>query len=395
MTSRRVPSLAIDRLAPEVLGAGVGALRLEVDLARLEQVARVDAPDAIVFYGARVLEVVASLAASAATGEATGNVFSNLVRLDEIGMIAAPRLILLNALRRLGNDVRHAHRAATTEEAEMAVCLLERALDWYFVRAPVGPRLTTIARASEAPLQGCALLEVVKTLEAGEPSSIRRAWVGSDGLVLRSPFFVSLVAERWIAMGGSHVADALAILDRGLEKHEGDGRLRQLRGWALRLLGRVEESVAELEALMAEGEPDEETLGILAGTHKRRWAAAKRSERTQGEARRALSRASELYARAWRRSKRRSTYAGINAATLALLNGDRASAREIAADVAMLYEARRGRLAPGQGIAFAGYWDIVTLAEAELLLGEVERARRRYRDAFRRYADHATYVTRP
>src|SRR5438128_563606 len=118
----------------------------------------------------------------------------------------------------------------------------------------------------------------------------------------------------------------------GLDQAPDHVRLRQLRALALARSGDVERANAELAALMAQGVEDAETLGMLARTHK---DLALRSGPGGGEHLRA---AFDLYDKAWTAARAKGDadaagYAGINAAAMAALRGDRARARDIAREV--------------------------------------------------------------
>jgi hypothetical protein len=91
--------------------------------------------------------------------------------------------------------------------------------------------------------------------------------------------------------------------------------------------------------------------------------------------------ARDEYLAAW--ALLRDPYPGINAATLSMLLGDRAAARDlaqtIAAALAPKLSAATAAAAAGSGAtAAAACWDQVTAGEAELLLGHYGEARQRY-----------------
>jgi class 3 adenylate cyclase len=70
----------------------------------------------------------------------------------------------------------------------------------------------------------------------------------------------------------------------------------------------------------------------------------------------------------------RDTFPGINAATLALLLGDRADAQRLAREVEASLAAQKEP---------RNFWDIATAGEAKLLLGQIDRAREAYSAAYR------------
>ena len=151
-------------------------------------------------------------------------------------------------------------------------------------------------------------------------------------------------------------------------------RLRQLQGLALARSGDVERANELLGKLADEGRGDAETLGMLARTHKDLALAA------GDPARRAfhLDAGFRLYARAFDAARRDASdagayYAGINAATMAVLKGDLEGARALAREVREICR----REAPGED-GSARYWREATLGEAALILGDGEAAAAHY-----------------
>ena len=132
----------------------------------------------------------------------------------------------------------------------------------------------------------------------------------------------------------------------------------------------------ELLALRQEGCVDGETLGLLARTHKDLALAAPHGPIRDKH----LAAAFEIYSAGYRESVRRGKsadgyYTGINAATMALLLGNKEPARKIAKDVQDICRQviREDRGRPGET-----YWPQATLAEAALILGEREQAQEYY-----------------
>lgn len=154
-------------------------------------------------------------------------------------------------------------------------------------------------------------------------------------------------------------------------------RLRQLEALALARSGDVERAHALLEALAAQGGDEAETLGMLARTHKdlalRATDAAVRAGHLQA--------GFALYERAFDAARGRSAtadaiYTGINAATMAVLQGDIERARRMAAEVREICLRDRGG---GEG----AYWREATLGEAALILGDMPAATAHYGNAAR------------
>lgn len=160
--------------------------------------------------------------------------------------------------------------------------------------------------------------------------------------------------------------DALAD---GLAQFPDDVRLRQLLGLALARTGASRSAIRLLTALRAEGHADEETLGLLARVHKDLW----RDSIDPAERRAHLEQAFEHYRDAYRITG--GFWSGINAATMALMLDDRATAAALAVDVRGLClramaDSRSDR-----------YWLLATLGEASLILGEWSQAEDSYAQA--------------
>jgi class 3 adenylate cyclase/tetratricopeptide (TPR) repeat protein len=155
------------------------------------------------------------------------------------------------------------------------------------------------------------------------------------------------------------VQDALRVLPENL-------RLRQLKGLALARSGDVERANQLLSEIAAEGTSDSETLGMLARTHKDLALMTANAARRDVH----LASAFGIYYRAYEEARRSDAasnawYTGINAATMAVLQGNLDAARRIAGDVRRLCE-----LALKNASAATDYWLEATLGEAALILGD-------------------------
>jgi hypothetical protein len=178
-------------------------------------------------------------------------------------------------------------------------------------------------------------------------------------------------AEKLLRMGEPLLA--YNAVQQALAERPGARRLRQLKGLALARSGAVQRANEELALLRDEGCADGETLGLLARTHKDLGLAATDSAARE----RHLAAAFEIYSTGYRESDRSGAlaeayYTGINAATMAFMRGHVEHAREIAAEVEKLCQKV---LQEGSGDA---YWPQATLAEAALIIGDQELARKRY-----------------
>ena len=159
---------------------------------------------------------------------------------------------------------------------------------------------------------------------------------------------------------------AYNAVQEGLHSWPGNLRLRQLKGLAVARSGDIERANQLLGQLAAEGAADAETLGMLARTHKD--LALNTDQAVSRTAH--LASAFQIYHQAYQAACGSGAgadawYTGINAATVAVLQGDLATARGIAGDVRAL--CIRAQADPS---AAADYWLEATLGEAVLILGD-------------------------
>ncbi|MDX6270571.1 MAG: hypothetical protein QOD28_1794, partial [Acidobacteriota bacterium] len=163
------------------------------------------------------------------------------------------------------------------------------------------------------------------------------------------------------------------VVSEGLKFWPGDLRLRQLQALALARVGATTKRAnALLTEIYEEGQRDEETIGILARTHKDLWQQA--GDPVERE--RQLQLSYKCYIEAYHLSG--GYWTGINAATLALLSGRRDHARALAAEVREQCLAELRRLEESGGDR---YWTLATLGEAALVLEDRIEAARRYDEA--------------
>ena len=185
----------------------------------------------------------------------------------------------------------------------------------------------------------------------------------------QSPLLYQRLGERVLKMGAPFVA--IEVATEGLDRWSKDVRLRQILGLAWARSAAPERANRILGELAAEGHCDEETLGMLARTHKDFALRATDPESRRRDFRTAY----ERYAEAYRLTN--GYWTGINAATLANLLGDGESAAALARSVRgqCLEELKRSQTSQGD------YWLLATLGEAELNLRAWTEAERWYREA--------------
>lgn len=225
----------------------------------------------------------------------------------------------------------------------------------------IEPPPTAGTEKTRADEEATAILARLEDAASGalDLTVLLAVWRAHDPRVWRHrPATYAVLAERILKAGEPLVAHD--VLTGGLKHAPRDVRLRQLQALALSRSGAVERANKILGGLVGEGHADEETLGLLARTHKDLWArAAGKAERE-----RHLRKACEIYARAFRESG--GYYTGINAATMALVSGLRDEAHRLAREVraSCLRELQRLEAASDN------YWLLATLGEASLILHE-------------------------
>jgi class 3 adenylate cyclase len=170
--------------------------------------------------------------------------------------------------------------------------------------------------------------------------------------------------EQWLRQGEPLLA--YNAVQAGLHVWPENLRLRQLRGLALARSGDTERANRLLCELVAEGIVDAETLGMLARTHKD--LALRTSDAASCTVH--LASAFRIYHQAYESARVHGAsgdawYTGINAAAIAVLQGEVATARRIAGEVRSLCIR-----AQADASAANDYWLEATLGEAALILGD-------------------------
>lgn len=187
---------------------------------------------------------------------------------------------------------------------------------------------------------------------------------------------VEVWLDRVKGLEGRHeLLQAFDMARRGLEQHPDALWLKHRTVLCLLRLGAVRSARALLRTYRLEGRPEEDVAVLPARLMKEEALEA------TGAARRALCReAAALYEAVFRRPGG-TYYPGINAATLRLLAGDPAAARDLAAEVLRRLDRADAAADP--------YYHPATRAEALLILGERAGAAAAIADAAAASADRA------
>jgi tetratricopeptide (TPR) repeat protein len=379
------PHSPLERLVPAVAEYATEQFHLQEDLERLDKVRRVDAPEAVILYCARILEALAAAALRTLKLEPSPNVFANLDALQQYNLLPTATRHWAHALRRAGNLVRHIRSRVRPGDAELAVLFVERWLDWFFRSFRYGHQLPSLTRDGEplglsASASLRALLGALEDLDRNLPTVLQHVQAGLSGDLLQTPALPAALAEMLLDSG--RYADARTVLAAALKVFPDDLRLRLFLGLYWSRTGNLEESLHWLEPLYEQHKDDDQATGITAGVYKRRWLQDPSNREW-------LEKSQRAYRQGWERSRKMNAYLGINAATTTLWLGRPDESRQVAEEVRKLLRARIAALLerltdPDLQLI---YWDQVTLAEAELLLGELESAQRRYRAAFATHAE--------
>ena len=383
-----------------VLAPGVVAYRiadsgfsLAADLDRLDRARAGGADEAVVLYCTRIVEAMARRVIGGTNPELAW-LLQQLVKYKHLPTTLKR---LLDVLRNLGNDARHALQPVSAADADFAFVALLRWLQWVFCEAAFGPRLPAFTLPNQ-PADALLPVEFARLVDdsAATGNAVLAALSGgnpADGATLFTPALLGAAAEALLAR--SRTEDARTVIDHGLRRFQRDRRLRQLLGlyWSRR--GQNEGNVEHLHRARRELEPllprsgggatDEETFGILGGVYKRL------SDLVPDEREKWLRQARDTYRAGWDQSGRTNDYLGINAATAALWLGS-GEVAEVAQTIRDVLAEVADRLRTTSGDHPLTYWDQVTWAEAELLLGEWARAGELYRTAFERHPTRAADI---
>jgi hypothetical protein len=175
-----------------------------------------------------------------------------------------------------------------------------------------------------------------------------------------SPLVATTAAQSLIS--GGLTSEALAIIHAAQKLFPSSVRLQQLEGLAYRRAGRTLDAQKVLSKLHVEGHRDPETMGIYAATWMQRYQ--------QSKDRADLEYSRSLYLDAFKASPK-DEYVGINAASKSAILGELELSREIAKKV----EALVSKFADG-----SKFYESLSLAEANLLLGRYDEAARVYQE---------------
>lgn len=209
------------------------------------------------------------------------------------------------------------------------------------------------------------------SLASADKQTILALWADRHRVLdCYSPQTYQALAEKLLRVGEPLVAYDAA--SEGLRDFEQDVRLRQLRALALARSGAVEVANAEFKRLYDEGFHDEESVAMLASTHKNIALASAEPEVERLH----LAHAYAYYNEAYKLTGK--YYSGINAATMAALLGERSRAEALARDVQKICQQE---MEDSKLNSSDLYWLAATQGEAALILGNWDLAQKCYEQA--------------
>lgn len=225
---------------------------------------------------------------------------------------------------------------------------------------PLPPAAVKLASKVDEQMKD-GLLNVKACRDAGDADGIVALTATDDMAWTGSPMLACAAAEGLIAM--KRIPDALQVLDRAEQAFPKAVRPKQLRGLALARSGETMKAQLVLGKLYAAGESGPETLGLLARTWMDRYKST--NERTF------LLKSRDLYRQAFEAFPS-DFYTGINAASKSLLAGEKETAAQLAKRV---QDVVGDKAVPGD------YWKTATVAEVQLLQGNIDAAASLYQAA--------------
>lgn len=356
---------------------------------RLAAVPATAAPEALIFYCARMLDGISAALVGRLGLKPSANIFSNLMTIEAHRLIDNVSKELAHTLRRMGNGVRHSLDDSSLDDTKLAVVLTREMVKWFEALEPgdeFQDALGRLDREIDPDWGVVAVVALLERIENGDATAVE-ALFERQADMLSSRFLATLCAEALIACG--RAVEAGALLARCEAAFGADQRYQQLHALVLSRTGKLDEAVAAADVLLKRYPDDDETSGIAGGIYKRRWDR----DATQDQA---LKKAHDLYRKQWEKGKKINAYLGVNAAATALYRGDGTAARSIAGTVVEAMDKRDAALAKAgltpQDDGVSAYYDDVSRGEALLLAALTEEARTAYRKAFDRYAHLAGNV---
>lgn len=377
-------------LNPEILKYRSKHYRLENDVRNLDRVIAVDAHEAVIFYCARILEVLLRDAYGLLLDYGRPKKTVEMAAfLSKYNLLPKTTLYWTTGLRLLGNDVRHIKRRISKEEAQLSLLFLEFYLKWYFCDFQLNKiKQPTIYRQSRSltSTTNPRIIDLTWDLEKKNfnPDSLAVVFGRhAEDFVnefSKNPTYPILLIDIFLALGDH--PSAKRMIDLVDSKNNGNQqRYTELKGLYFSRTGDLDGALEVLEDYYETYKDynyfdDGEMSGILGGVYKKKW------ERSEDKS--DLAKSHKTYYEGWKRdSREQNAYLGINAASTSFWLGQTEKCKKIAKQVKSCLEERKLLIEEKTNCQRGlNYWDQVSLAEANLLLNAKEVARNIYKDAF-------------
>lgn len=394
-------STFVDNMRNEVMSCAIKGVKLENDLRNIAKVYSAGATEAVVFYSARILEAILKDSHARFFGEDSYTKRDDppLIEIEnklyDYNQLPQKTYYWSRGLRLLGNDIRHSQRRINVAEADCALIFLEFIINWYICEFPLGLRQTTMYKGSNnlERTPNKLLIDLAWTLNSSKPNKNKISVIfGNHEQEYIASFadnlaFPILLIQMFIDLGdhvsASRLIESLTPYSRKLKGALGN-RFIQLKALLLSREKKLEDALQIIEPdykRLIKEHPrwvEDETAGILAGIYKRLW---ERDNNTNF-----LAKSNSAYYSGW--SLNKNPYLGINSATTALWLGKAEDAKVIASEVKGLLGKRRRMIQQKTENRYdLNYWDLVTLAEANLLVNDLNNARDLYILAFSRHGE--------
>jgi class 3 adenylate cyclase/tetratricopeptide (TPR) repeat protein len=230
-----------------------------------------------------------------------------------------------------------------------------------------GPAQTTAEPPAEADLQRLLARLLDACTDLADLLALWRGKGDQAAIWASAPEAYRLLAERLLKLGAPLLG--AEVVREGLSSWPNDIRLRQLHGLSQARCGATERANRILRELCDEGQANEETLGILARTHKDLGLVAADPTQRQRQLRLSL----ETYLKAY--NQHGGYWTGINASTVSTLLGEHDRSKNLAREVRTSCLKKLDELEQSGGDM---YWELATLGEAALNLGDWAEAERWY-----------------
>ncbi len=361
---------------------------LQEDLKTLETVWKAEAYHAVIFHATRIFERILIKFVFQKLKKEEDLLFGALRRAEAYNILPKRLRFFGHTLRRLGNTVRHVKpRVILPQDAENALSLLLILLKYFVGRDENVDKHAELAELKKyfGSLENSETDKIMNLLWQ-EPMNKRKLWNywlkrdGTSGNVFgKSPEAIALYAELLIEThkkGDKSLQKAIQMLEIAIEKPEmhSDLRLTQMLALAHSRNKDYQSAINVLGPKLNNKNPDTETNGILAGAYKRRYNEEKRAG--------SLLMAHELYGQSY--EKWSDTYNGINYAATALYLDRFLLARKVSKEIIQKFKSRikRSNIKRSE----LDLWDIASLGEANLIVGDFAQARRDYK-LFQKSAD--------